>query len=115
MAQARDVHSLHEEHHAGEAGLLHLCRLQWPHGSGGKFFRVQTEKLSWKRAGEMAPVSVLPAGRAAQQSLCALQLPEEDEPRICLRVSAWLWLTGCMTSELALILGLYTFKRKEHL
>lgn len=41
--------------------------------------------------------------------------PEEDEPRICLRVSAWLWLTGCMTSELALILGLYTFKRKEHL
>lgn len=40
-------------------------------------------------------------------------LPEDDEPRICLRVSAWLWLMGCVTSEFALILGLYTFKWKD--
>lgn len=40
-------------------------------------------------------------------------LPEDDEPRICLRMSAWLWLMGCVTSEFALILGLYTCKRKD--
>ena len=40
-------------------------------------------------------------------------LPEGEAPRSCLRVSAWLWLMGCVTSESALILGLYTFERKD--
>lgn len=43
----------------------------------------------------------------------AVVLPGEDEPTICLRISAWLWLMGCMTSEFALILGLYTCERKD--
>lgn len=38
-------------------------------------------------------------------------LPEGEDPRSCLRVSAWLWLMGCRTRELALIRGLYTFNR----
>ena len=58
-------------------------------------------------------VSVLPPDRNLRELvLGSAVLPEEDEPRICLRISAWLWLMGCMTSEFALILGLYTFKRK---
>ena len=40
-------------------------------------------------------------------------LPEGEAPRSCLRVSAWLWLMGCVTSESALILGLYTFEWKD--
>lgn len=55
-AQARDVHPLHEEHHAGEVGFLHFCWLKWPHVFGGKFFSVQTEKFSLKKSREMASV-----------------------------------------------------------
>lgn len=59
-------------------------------------------------------MSVWRADRSCHQSVCvSLVLPEEDGLRICLRASAWLWLMGCMTRELALILGLYTFKWKD--
>lgn len=59
-------------------------------------------------------VSVLPVDRNSHQSgFMPVVLPEEDELRICLRVSAWLWLMGCLTSELALMRGLYTFKGKD--
>lgn len=43
----------------------------------------------------------------------AVLLPEGDVLRICLRTSAWLWLMGRVTRELALIRGLYTFKWKD--
>lgn len=46
VAKARDVYSLQEEHHAGQVGLLHLRRLEWPHVLGGKLLGVQTEELS---------------------------------------------------------------------
>lgn len=38
-------------------------------------------------------------------------VPELEALRICLRMSAWLWLTGCRTSESARIRGLYTLWR----
>lgn len=41
-------------------------------------------------------------------------LPDDDELRICLRASAWLWLMGCLTRELARMRGLYTCGRRQH-
>lgn len=38
----------------------------------------------------------------------------DDELRICLRASAWLWLMGCLTRELARMRGLYTCGRRQH-
>lgn len=40
-------------------------------------------------------------------------LPEDVELRICLRASAWLWLMGCLTRELARMRGLYTCGRRH--
>lgn len=62
----------------------------------------------------MALMSMWPADGNCHQSVCVSEvLPEGDGPRICLRASAWLWLMGCVTRELALILGLYTCKCKD--
>lgn len=109
-AQACDVHPLHEEHHAGQVGFLHFCWLKWPHVFGGKFFSVQTEKFSLKKSREMASV-LLWILDGLHTATVPTTLPEGEDRRSCFRISAWLWLMGCRTRELALIRGLYTYNR----
>lgn len=54
-----------------------------------------------------------PAARTPALGSRSVELPEDEEPRTCLRISAWLWLMGCRTSESARIRGLYTFEWKD--
>lgn len=57
----------------------------------------------------------VPVDRSSHRPVFVSAVLPEDEPRICLRDSAWLWLMGCLTSELARMRGLYTCVWKEHL
>jgi len=44
------------------------------------------------------------------RSVVLVTVPDGDVLRICLCISAWALLIGCVVTESALILGLYTFK-----